>query len=317
MANEKNDQIFCLLIIAIVSSILGGIIFPVLGNALNPYILIWLGLLLFFNLIQLNTSDLLFTFTRTRILIILSLFKLIIIPIMIYIFGNYLEYPKPSKDMLLSMFLLSGISTGLGSPFVVNFVGGKLPIVVGLIITSSLAVPFILPTLVFILFNSQFSIPLENMTILLSIALFIPLIASNVFKKYFPTVLKKISNKNLIFSIIFIFLMNYAVFAKYSNYFFHNIYFVLDNTIIAFSLFACYGFSGYLFARLIGLDKKERLSIFIAMSYVNNMLVVVLAQQFFTMQVAALSAFYNIPYYVGILLLHKAMIQKKYNKKTT
>ncbi|MGN6708353.1 MAG: bile acid:sodium symporter family protein, partial [Candidatus Nitrosocosmicus sp.] len=236
--------------------------------------------------------------------------KLIVIPIVIYIVGNYIEFPKPSKEVLLSMFLLSGISTGLGSPFVTNFVSGKLPIVVGLIITTSLSVPFILPALVYILFNSQFSIPLENMIVLLSIALFIPLIASNLIRKYFPIAITKIAKRNLLFSIIFIFLMNYAVFAKYSSFFFHNLNFVLDNILIAFVLFTFYGFVGYFFAKVIGLDKKERISIFIAMSYVNNMLVVVLAQQFFNTQVAALSAFYNIPYYLGILLLHKAISAK-------
>ena len=39
------------------------------------------------------------------------------------------------------------------------------------------------------------------------------------------------------------------------------------------------------------------------MSYVNNILVTVFAQQFFGSQVAALAAFYNIPYYFGIILL--------------
>jgi bile acid:Na+ symporter, BASS family len=310
MTNDNNTQIFYLLSAAIASSIFGGVFLPSFGNILEPYILLWLGLLLFFNLIQLNTNELFFTFKRIRALLLLSLFKLIVIPIIIYIVGNYLEFPKPSKEVLLSMFLLSGISTGLGSPFVTNFVSGKLPIVVGLIITTSLSVPFILPALVYILFNSQFSIPLENMIVLLSIALFIPLIASNLIRKYFPIAITKIAKRNLLFSIIFIFLMNYAVFAKYSSFFFHNLNFVLDNILIAFVLFTFYGFVGYFFAKVVGLDKNERISIFIAMSYVNNMLVVVLAQQFFNIQVAALSAFYNIPYYLGILLLHKAIASK-------
>jgi bile acid:Na+ symporter, BASS family len=315
MTNDNNTQIFYLLSIAIASSIFGGVLLPSFGNILEPYILLWLGLLLFFNLIQLNTNELFYTFKRTRVLLLLSLFKLIVIPIIIYIVGTFLEFPKPSKEVLLSMFLLSGISTGLGSPFVTNFVRGKLPIVVGLIITTSLSVPFVLPALVYILFNSQFSIPLENMIILLSVALFIPLIASNIIRKYFPIAITKIAKRNLLFSIIFIFLMNYAVFAKYSTFFFHNLNFVLNNTLIAFVLFTFYGLVGYFFAKVIGLDKKERISIFIAMSYVNNMLVVVLAQQFFNIQVAALSAFYNIPYYLGILLLHKALASKISIKK--
>jgi BASS family bile acid:Na+ symporter len=39
------------------------------------------------------------------------------------------------------------------------------------------------------------------------------------------------------------------------------------------------------------------------MTHVNNVLVSVFAGQFFGTQVAALAALYNIPYYVGILLI--------------
>jgi BASS family bile acid:Na+ symporter len=46
------------------------------------------------------------------------------------------------------------------------------------------------------------------------------------------------------------------------------------------------------------------------MSYVNNILVTVFAQQFFGSQVAALAAFYNIPYYMGIVLL-KVLFSRK------
>lgn len=99
--------------------------------------------------------------------------------------------------------------------------------------------------------------------------------------------------------------MNFSIFAKYSNYFFFNLDFVLENIIIAFLLFAVHGFIGYSIARLLGMNKHERISIFIAMTYVNNMLIIVFAQQFFNMQIVALSAFFNIPHYMGILILKK------------
>ncbi|MGN6349690.1 MAG: hypothetical protein ACTHLL_08080, partial [Candidatus Nitrosocosmicus sp.] len=102
MTNDNNTQIFYFLSAAIASSILGGVFLPSFGNILEPYVLLWLGLLLFFNLIHLNTSELFFTFKRTRVLLLLSLFKLIVIPIIIYIVGNYIEFPKPSKEVLLS-----------------------------------------------------------------------------------------------------------------------------------------------------------------------------------------------------------------------
>src|SRR3954451_16082126 len=102
MVNENST--FYLLSTAIFISILLGILFPSIGLLFEPYILIWLGLLLFFNLIQLNTNDLLFTFKRSKILILLSIIKLIVIPISVYFFVNLLVYPKPSKDLVLSIF---------------------------------------------------------------------------------------------------------------------------------------------------------------------------------------------------------------------
>ena len=76
-----------------------------------------------------------------------------------------------------SCLLLSGISTGLGAPFVVNLIGSQLPLVIGLIIITSIVVPFVLPTIVYAFVRSQFEISLLHMMFLLSIALFTPLTA--------------------------------------------------------------------------------------------------------------------------------------------
>jgi bile acid:Na+ symporter, BASS family len=136
---------------------------------LEPYLLIWLGILLFLNLIRLDIMDLVADFARPKRIIVLSILKLVIIPLTMYQI-IHLIYSKES----LSVLLLSGISTGLGAPFIVNFVGGKLQRVVAMIMVSSLAVPLVLPILVYSLFKTQFSIPFPNMVILLSAALFIP-----------------------------------------------------------------------------------------------------------------------------------------------
>ena len=75
----------------------------------------------------------------------------------------YLVTSQVSPKHALSVLLLSGISTGLGAPFVTNYVGGKLSIIVGMVIVTSLVVPFILPMLVYVLYNTEFSIPIFDM----------------------------------------------------------------------------------------------------------------------------------------------------------
>jgi BASS family bile acid:Na+ symporter len=234
--------------------------------------------------------------------------KVIIIPVTLYFVTNLI-----SPKYALSVLLLSGISTGLGAPFVSNYVGGKLSIIVGMVIVTSLVVPFILPTLVYILYNTEFSIPIFDMILLLVISLVFPLIASGFIKKYLPKLATSINKSSLPLSIIFMDLINFAIFSQFSSYIYFESSFVIFTAAIAILLFSIFAIIGYLTLYIINKDSsslKYKISGLIAMSYVNNILVTVFAQQFFGPQVAALAAFCNIPYYFGIILL-KVLFSKK------
>lgn len=302
---KNSNQSFYFLCLSFIFSTSAGILFPTIGILVEPYLLLWLGLLLFFNLIKMDISELFSVFSKPKNLIILTLVKLIIIPVSLYFLIDLITLSTLSRDVILSVFLLSGISTGLGSPFVVNFVGGNLPPVVGIIITTSLLVPFVLPVLVYLVFSSHFSIPLFDMILLLSVALFVPMILSHLVKKYLPVVTGYVNKEAVNLSIAFMFLINFGIFAKYSYFLFSNPILAIENILVAFILFGIYSLAGYGVAKLIRLTKSERISAIISMAYVNNILVVVFAQQFFSIEVAALAAFFNIPYYVGILVLKK------------
>jgi bile acid:Na+ symporter, BASS family len=299
---------------SILASTISGIIFPSLGEFFSPYILLILGLLLFFNLIQLNFQDLISTFKKPKFLFILCITKVLVIPVTMYFVTNQI-FPKYA----LSVLLLSGISTGLGAPFVTNYVGGRLSIVVGMVIVTSLVVPFILPALVYILYNSEFSIPVLDMILLLVISLIVPLIGSGIIKKYLPKIATNINKSSLPISIILMALINLAIFSEFSDYFYLEFTFVTTTTVVAFALFAVFAITGYLIMNLNnrGTSMKYKISGLIAISYVNNILVTVFAQQFFGSQVAALAAFYNMPYYIGIIflkILYSKILKTKNNE---
>jgi len=312
MHMTNSSRTFYYLGLSVLFSTILGLLFPNIGILVEPYLLLWLGLLLLFNLINMNLSELYTVFSHPKNLIILTIAKLVLIPVGLYTIMNLfsLTIVPISANLMLSVFLLSGISTGLGSPFVVNFVGGRLPIVVGLIIATSLTVPFLLPFLIFLFFSSNFAIPIFDMIVLLLVALILPLIASQLLKKISPKLTELINKESLNLSLVFIFLINLGVFAKYSYFFFSNSLVTVENIILAFILFGYYGLTGYSISRLMGLSKDDRISTMISMIYINNILIVVFAQQFFGTEVAALAAFFNIPYYVGILLLKKTFKAK-------
>lgn len=311
-----------MLLLAVMISMAIGVLFPQFSKIFAPYILVWLGGLLFLNLIQLNTSKLISAFVHAKQIALLSLTKLVVLPLALYA-ATTVVYPP----MALSVLLLSGISTGLGAPFVANFVGSELPLIVGLIIVTSIAVPFVLPPIVNILFGSHFSIPVIHMIVLLAVALFIPLLAGWFTKKFATNIDEIVSEKSLYFSIILIVLINMALFSKFSTFFFESPLFVVEMVLIAFLLFGIYGTVGYALTSFttgvtsrttsegattsskpntkMEWNRTAEIDGLIAMAYVNNILVAVFAEQFFGIQTAVLPALYNIPYYIGIMVIKK------------
>ena len=305
-----------LLFLVVMISMVIGVVLPQFSKIFAPYLLIWLGALLFLNLIQLEVSDLVSAFARPKNIVLLSLIKLVVLPLVLYA-STLVIYPS----LGLSVLLLSGISTGLGAPFVANFIGSNFTLIVGLIIVTSLAVPFVLPPIVHLLVGSHFSIHLTQMIVLLAAALFTPFLAGWITKKFSTRAAKYVSENSIYFSIVLIMLINMAVFSKISIYFFESHLFVIEMTLIDFLLFGLYGTVGYTLTLVVSREKKsitndsksntkesKRTAAtegLIAMAYVNNILVVVFAEQFFGIQSAVLPALYNIPYYIGIIILKK------------
>jgi BASS family bile acid:Na+ symporter len=239
-------------------------------------------------------------FKKPRQLAVLSIIKLVALPAGMYALA-YVVY----EPFALPILLLSGISTGLGAPFVVNLIGGQLPLVIGMIIVTSVAVPFVLPSIVYAFVRSQFEIPLLHMMFLLSIALFTPLAAGWLTKKYFPAGSKFADKNSFPLSLVFIILINWGMFAKFAGFFYSEQTFLLQTVATAFLCYAAYCLVGYVGATGSFQEKRAGL---IATSYVNNVLVAVFAFQFFGSQVAALAALYNIPYYIGIIAIKKVIL---------
>jgi BASS family bile acid:Na+ symporter len=253
-------------------------------------------------------------------IIVISFLKLLILPIGVYAI-TLLIYPK----LTLSATLLSGISTALGAPFAINFIGrGSLPLLVGVIILTSIAVPFTLPTIVYILFGQQITVPIFNIMFLLAEGILIPLFAGWIVTRTTQFLASTINKNSLIFSLVLVALINLSVFGKFSSYFFMEPDFIIELLVAVFLLFCLHCAAGYYYDIIlimmriknnkrekVGNNKSDtkidRITGLIAMTYISNVLVVVIAKQFFDVPTEALAAFYQIPYYAGLLILKKLL----------
>src|SRR5918995_2296069 len=188
-----------------------------------------------------------------------------------------------------------------------NFIGaGGISTIAALVTIFSLVVPATLPFIIYVFFEDteEFVIPIYDISFLLVTALFIPLSLGWSTRRYVPRISKLVAGNSLFLSVIFIMLINFSMFARFSQYFFIDQSLVLTSMISASLLFVIYLIVGYLLA----LSIKEqliatRINGIIAMTYINNILVFVVAERFFDIETAALAAFYNIPYYAGLLIL--------------
>lgn len=278
-----------------------GVLVPQAGLVVEPYLLVWLGVLLFLNLIKLEASDVVATFARPRGLAVLAFVKLVALPVGMYALAYALYRP-----LALPVLLVSGMSTGLGAPFVANVVGARLPLVVGMIIATSLSVPFVLPSLTYALVGSEFRLPVANMVLLLAVALFVPLFVGWAVKKKAPRASEFAHRNSFSLSIVFAVLINVSMFSKLSGLFFSEPVFLLQNVAATFLCFAAFSVVGFAFA-----PRAEKPAGMIATAYVNNTLVMVFAAQFFGPQAAALAGLYNIPYYACILAMKKMVAARR------
>lgn len=293
----SNDAVLAL---AIAGSMSAGVLVPQAGLLVESYLLVWLGVLLFFNLIRLKPADLMATFTRPKSLAVLALVKLVALPLGMYAVTLVLYEP-----LALPVLLVAGMSTGLGAPFVANIAGARLPLIVGMIIVTSLSVPFVLPGLTYALVGSEFELPIGNMILLLALALFIPLLVGYAVKKKVPKASEFADRNSFLLSIIFVVLINMGMFSRLSPFFFSDQAFLAQNILASFACFAVFGLVGYAAA-----PKGDRASGLIPMAYVNNTLVMVFALQFFGPETAALAGLYNIPYYVCVLPVKKLLVTR-------
>jgi BASS family bile acid:Na+ symporter len=164
------------------SSVLTGVLFPRASSVFQPVPLYSMMSLLFLSFLPIKIGHIWQTirhFSWTIFLFVI--FRMLFLPTCIALLFR-LIWPA----YRLSALLLSGISTGVVAPFISNLLGGNSPLVLVMVVVTSLLVPFTLPPLVGLLFGQTMHISLFSMTRLLSIVIFIPILSVEVVRKVFP-----------------------------------------------------------------------------------------------------------------------------------
>ncbi|MCJ7685329.1 MAG: hypothetical protein MUO68_13665, partial [Desulfobacteraceae bacterium] len=218
------------------------------------------------------------------------------IPLIVYyLFKAF--YPSYAVAALL----LTGISTGVVAPFISALVNANGPMVLIMVVTSSLIVPFTLPALVKIVLERNLEISFWEMTQILSMVIFFPVIAVQLLRRVASRPLESLMKRRFPISLIIFAAINLGVFSRYAGYFHQNPGTVINAVLVAIALGGIYFVVGLL--SLWGSSVANQLAAVITLGNVNNVLVLVFASEFFGPLEPTLAAMYMIPFFGLIFLM--------------
>ncbi len=289
---RKND----LILLLVVFSAMGvGIGLPKFGTIFTPYPLYFLMLQLFFSFLKINFLQV-FAEAKERafILLVLCLFKLLIIPIILF-FLTQIFWPEYAVPVLL----LSGISTGVVAPFISILLEASTLLVLMMVVVSSLLAPFSLPALVSFFARQTIEISFLAMVKTLAMVVFLPAMAVILLRHLYPSSLEKLEKVLFPVSLGTFACINLGVFAKYSAFFLKTPVAVGEAILFAFALSIIYHTVGVLLTW--GMKKEDRLAGAISFAYMNNVLAVVFSSQFFGPLAPTLAALYMLPFFGMII----------------
>ncbi len=286
-----------LLIVATLSSILAGIIRPAYGEPFQPYPVYCMMVILFFSFLPIRLGAVLSSVKSSILEIGRCVFvKLILLPLLAFVCFRYM-LPRYAVAALL----LSGISSGVSSPFFAGLVEANLAYVFAMVVASSILVPFTLPALAYIFVGKYMEISLLAMSRLLGLVIFCPLILAEILKRFTPEFAAKLSRGQYSISMIAFVITNLGIFSRYGGFLREEPTTVLICLGVSVILAAAYFVTGMLFS--LRRPLADQLSPIISLGIINNVLALVVSSQFFSRLEATVAAMYTIPFFALIVPL--------------
>lgn len=292
------------LILAALAGIALGVLLPAAGLLIRPTVLYMMMSILFMSFLKIDLAGLArFGPGDAAAIAGWSALKLIILPVVLWALAHWL---LPSYA--LAVLLLSGTSTGVTAPFFAVLLGANTVRVLQVVVVTSLLVPITLPALVKLLMGAEADIgflPMARMLLLIIVA---PFALSLITRRWLPALARAIDRVSYPISLTLFFLINWGVFAAYQGLLSGRGWDLALAVGVAFVLAAVYCGTGCLAGRLAGRG-EDALTGGVMMTYINNVLIIVFAAQFFestSPESPLLAAMYLVPFFFTILPLRAA-----------
>jgi BASS family bile acid:Na+ symporter len=288
MPFRLNDII---LMVVVYASMVVGIACPGFCGLFQPLPMYFLMALFFLSFLSIELNDVWQTFRGSSGLVAaFVVLKIIVMSLIVY----YL-FLVVAPQYAVAALLLGGISTGVVAPFISNLVRGNSPLVLVVVVLTSVLIPFTLPAIIKILLSKEVEISLAAMIRVLSLVIFVPIIAVQVLRRLAPGFLQGVMRVQFPLSLFLFAAINLGVFSRYSDFFSHEPFTIVMATVVAVALSVIFCVTGILF--FWGRPVRDQLAGAVMLGNMNNVLVIVFSSQFFSPIEPMVAAMYLVPFF--------------------
>lgn len=237
---------------------------------------------------------------KYKLITYLVLIYMIIVPLLIFMVVN-----KFDKEIAIGILLLTSMPAAVASPAIADIVKGNTALSISITIVTSVAAPFTIPLIFGFLDAHQLSIDPWQLFVDLAIMVFVPMIASQILRKYFKKIIDK---KKYYFTPINMLILSLMVYIVIGSQRETLLTFSEDLVLklgILYLLFIFLHIVGYQLA--FRQNRQNKISICIGMAYMNNGLAIVLAAKYFDPHILVFVLLSELPWDTLIVPFRKVL----------
>jgi bile acid:Na+ symporter, BASS family len=273
----------------LLAGIILGLSFPIYNDFLMSMLKPLLMVMLFLVFLKTDLLQILKQIKDYRLMAYLVCLYLFIIPVSLFLFLDLFD-----RRLAIGILLLTAMPVAVSAATLTDIVKGNIALASGITIITSMLAPFTVPVLFRLINYDNLSINTTEIFLDLLVFIFIPLILSQISKKFIPGIISKGKNKITSVNILIIFIMIFAAMGSQRDFILGGSMDLLRQIIALYLIFIFLHIIGYLMG--YNQDKESKIAITIGTAYKNNGMAIVLAAIHFEPSILVLMVLSEFPW---------------------
>lgn len=273
----------------LIAAVLLGLWLPVQFGAPPIVPKILLIMMLFLAFLKIDALEVLENIRNFRLMIYIAAIYMLAIPLLFFFSTRIFD-----SELAVGILLLTAMPAGVSTPVLTDIAKGNISLSMSLVIVSQLLAPFTVPFLFWLVDIN--SLEIDKLLILKDIAIlvFLPLVISQVVKKYLPRAIIKTQHLFTSANVILLFSFVYVTVSSQRNVIVENPAGLIWKVAVLYLVFLLLHIIGYM---ICPKEKREnRIAIAIGAAYMNNGMAIVLAVSYFKPEILVLMVLSELPW---------------------